>query len=71
MNEETRLLDRITVSAAEAAQLLGVSRTTLYQYSHMRGFPAVRIGGRVLIPVEGLRAWVEAQAGTGMEAVSD
>lgn len=62
--EETRLLDRLAVNAAEAAKLLGVSRVTMYQYMNRKDFPAIRPtgpGGRVLIPVKGLEEWLLAQ----------
>lgn len=63
--EEPRLIDRIAVNATEAAKLLGVSRTTIYQYMQREDFPCVRLsgpGGRVLIPVKGLTDWLLAQA---------
>jgi len=62
MNEDIRLIDRLAVDATEAAQLLGVSRTTIYQYMARKDFPCVRLmgpGGRVLIPVDGLRDWLK------------
>lgn len=55
-------LDPLAVSAAEAARLLGVSRPTIYQYIGQAGFPSFKLGNCTLISVEGLRAWVEAQA---------
>lgn len=54
-------LNPMAVSAAEAARLLGVSKPTIYQYINQEDFPSFRLGGRVLISVEGLRKWVEAQ----------
>ena len=51
----------ITVSMAVAAQLLGVSRPTAYEFAKMPGFPAFKVGGRVLVSVEGLKRWVEEQ----------
>lgn len=54
-------LEPIAVSISQAAELLGVSRPTVYQYAKMADFPAAKIGGRVLVSVEGLRAWVRRQ----------
>lgn len=51
----------LTVGMAEAARLLNVSRTTVYRYAKMPGFPAFTIGGRTLVSVEGLRKWVDNQ----------
>lgn len=58
-------IEPMAVSAAEAAQLLGVSRPTVYQLMGREDFPAFKIGGRTLISVDGLRRWVEQQAGGG------
>lgn len=58
-------LPPVAVSAAEAARLLGVSRPTVYSYMRRPGFPAVRIGGRRLVLVDGLRRWLEQQSGAG------
>lgn len=54
-------LNPMAVSAAEAARLLGVSKPTIYQYINQEDFPSFRLGSRVLVSVEGLRKWVEAQ----------
>lgn len=56
-------VEKIAVSMSEAARLLGVSRPTVYQYAHTEDFPAFRIGGRVLVSVDGLRRWVNDRAG--------
>jgi excisionase family DNA binding protein len=63
MNEPT--IEPLAVSAAEAARLLGVSRPKVYELLNREGFPAFKLGGRTLISVEGLRRWVEQQAGGG------
>lgn len=55
------MTERLTVSAAEAAIMLGVSKPTMYRYMHTAGFPVFHIGGRSLISVDGLKAWVERQ----------
>lgn len=57
------MTDRVTLSVAETAAALGVSRPTVYNLLHEQGFPAFKVGGRTLVSVEGLREWVAAQAG--------
>ena len=54
--------NKIALSVTEAAQQLGVSRVTMYQYIKRADFPAARIGGRVLIPRDKLQLWLEKQA---------
>ena len=53
---------KMALNFTEAAELLGVSRPTMYQIAHSEGFPTVRVGRRVLIPRAGLERWLEAQA---------
>ena len=60
MNERTNL---IAVSMSEAARLLSVSRTTLYAWSKLDGFPLIRINGCSRVLVDGLRDWVKKQTG--------
>ena len=59
--------NQIAVSMTEAARLLGVSRPTVYQYANMVDFPAFRVGGRVLVSVDGLRQWVNDRAGVSAD----
>lgn len=64
-NMEQKLLFR----PSEAAELLGIGRSKVYQLLADGTLPSVRIGKSVRVPVEKLRGWVEsqtkaAQAGT-------
>lgn len=54
-------VDKLAVGTTEAAQLLGISRPTLYQLLNRADFPSFRVGGRVLISVAGLQAWIDRQ----------
>lgn len=54
--------EKLTVSVTEAAQMLGLSRPTVYKLIRTDGFPVVRIGTRTLISRAGLERWVEQQA---------
>ena len=45
----------------EAADLLGVSRSSLYNWIHTKNLPTVRIGNCRRIPEDELREWVERQ----------
>lgn len=46
-------------SPAEAAELFGVKRETIYRQIRRGAWPAVRVGGSVRIPEAELRATVE------------
>lgn len=54
--------EAITVSVDEAARMLGVSRAALYPRITSGEIPSVTLGRRRLVPVEGLREWVERGA---------
>ena len=60
--EACPLADRISLNAAEAAVLLGVSDKLVYTWmKEYPDFPAVKIGGRRLISRSLLQAWFEKQ----------
>jgi excisionase family DNA binding protein len=66
MSDEERLLLRIP----EAAQRLGLGRSTVYQLIAAGHLPIIRIGRAVRIPVAGLTHWVENQS-TEMDLGND
>ena len=51
------------LNAETAAALLGVSVSSMYELMHEKGFPVLRIGSRLVIPKDKLRAWVEQNTG--------
>lgn len=55
---------RLTLTVEEAAKLLGVSRIKGYELAHSEGFPAMRLGRKLLIPRDRFLAWLDEQAGT-------
>lgn len=60
--------EKLALSVAEAAELLGVSRPTVYDLIHRPDFPSFKVGSRTLISRSGLAAWVDRQAGASEEA---
>ena len=51
------------LNANTVAQTLGVSISSAYELMHETGFPALRIGNRIVVPKEKFRRWVETQVG--------
>ena len=47
-------MERIAVSVAEAAEMLGMCPKTVYQLTRRADFPAFKAGNRTVISVEGL-----------------
>ena len=63
-NKPILCVEPLAVGTDDAARLLGVSRPTLYTLLNQSDFPSFRVGGRVLISVEGLREWIAQQTQT-------
>lgn len=60
--------EKMTLSVAETARELGVCVKTVYNLTHRRDFPTVRIGNRTLVSRAGLAEWVRAQEQNRQEA---
>lgn len=54
--------EKLAFNSKEAAAALGVSLPTFYELSNRADFPAIRVGRRVLVPVDSLRAWLAKEA---------
>jgi len=51
----------VAVNMTQAAQLLGVSRPTLYRLARTPGFPVVHLGGCTRVLVSDLQDWARQQ----------
>lgn len=51
-------MDKLTYSPTETAQVLGVSKPTVYKLMARADFPSFKVGSRTLVSADGLRAWV-------------
>ncbi|MCL1874112.1 MAG: helix-turn-helix domain-containing protein [Clostridiales bacterium] len=54
-------MDKLTFSVSEVAVQLGISKPLAYNLCSSAGFPALRLGRRILIPVDGFHKWLESQ----------
>lgn len=53
---------RLTLTADEASQVLGIHHSTLRRHHAKMGIPTIRLAGRMLFPVAGLREWVASRS---------
>ncbi|NAZ80803.1 helix-turn-helix domain-containing protein [Kineococcus sp. R8] len=53
------MMEKLLLSPEEAAEVLGVGRSTVYDLMRMRLLPSVKIGRSRRIPVEALRQYVQ------------
>ena len=51
----------LMLSVPEMAAALGISRSGAYELARSEGFPALRIGTRIVIPKDKLQEWVDKQ----------
>ena len=51
-------VERLTYTVQEAAAVIGVSVPKLYQMCNAKEFPHVRLGARIVIPIERLHKWL-------------
>ena len=51
------------LNAEMTAKLLGISLSSAYELMHEEGFPALRIGNRIVVPKEKFCRWVDRQTG--------
>ncbi len=51
------------LNAETVAKVLGVSISSGYELMHEAGFPALRIGNRLMVPKEKFIKWVDERTG--------
>ena len=43
------------------SKILGMSQSSIYDLTHEEGFPAIKIGSRILIPRDKLKEWLDSK----------
>lgn len=56
------MIEKSTMSVQELAQQMGISLPKAYELVKEPGFPTIRIGTRILIPVEGFKTWLRTKS---------
>ena len=56
-------MEKLAFNSKEASAALGISLPKFYELSNRSDFPRIKVGRRVLIPVDGLREWLAKEAG--------
>ena len=55
------LNNRVALTPAEAAKLIGISMPKMYELCRRSDFPAIRIGKSIRIPKSRFEAWLEGE----------
>ena len=53
--------NKLLLRPAEAADVMGVSRSKAYELISSGTIPSIRIGSSVRVPLDALRAWIASQ----------
>ena len=51
-------MEKTTMSVQELSSQMGISLPKAYELVKTPGFPSIRIGTRILIPIEAVREWL-------------
>lgn len=57
--------EKLCMNVQELGKELGICRDRAYQLANSEGFPAVRIGRRLVIPVAAFEKWLIEHTGAG------
>ena len=60
-------MEKSTISVQELARQMGISLPKAYELVKQPDFPTLRVGNRILIPVEGFYAWLREKSQSGDE----
>lgn len=60
-------IPKTTYTVSEAAEVLGISTSKMYQVIRMKGFPVIVLGKRRIIPIKSLEKWIEDMAAVGWQ----
>lgn len=55
-------MEKTTISVAELSIQMGISLPKAYELVKQPGFPTIRVGARILIPVDAFNRWLEEQS---------
>ena len=53
----------LMLSVPDLTEVLGISRAGAYELVKSKGFPALHIGNRIVIPKDELIAWIKCNTG--------
>ena len=54
----------LMLSVPDLTEVLGISRAGAYELVKSKGFPALHIGNRIVIPKDELIAWIKRSSGS-------
>lgn len=65
------MLQRMLLRPLEAAEVLGIGRTKVYDLIHRGEIPSIRFDGSIRIPTDQLRETIARKASTSAAAIAE
>ena len=59
----TGAMDKMCMNVTELSETLGISRALCYDLVKRDDFPSIEVNRRIIIPVSGLRKWLDDNGG--------
>ena len=56
-------MKKMTITVQELAEHMGISKPKAYELAKSEGFPAIKVGKRIVIPTDGFKHWLDWQSG--------
>lgn len=56
-------MEKNTMSVKELAERMGISLPMAYDLTRREDFPSLRVGARILIPIDAFKDWLAREAG--------
>lgn len=53
----------LMLNAETLKNVLGMSLTSAYELMHEKDFPSIKIGGRIIVPKDKFREWIDRKSG--------
>ena len=60
--KEVKNMEKATMSVQELSAYMGISLPKAYELTKREGFPTIRIGTRILVPVDAFKEWLKENA---------
>lgn len=61
--EQKKNIEKMTLSVKELAQVMGIGENAARQLCKSKGFPAIKVGSRTLIPIRKFEEWLNNSVG--------
>lgn len=58
-------MEKLAINIEEFASMVGIGRSKAYELSRRKDFPSIRLGKRVIVPVDRLKVWLDEHAQEG------